>query len=237
MSEHSNSDSEKPSQSIQSRKSQGMDIKKLTMLALFAAIAYALMLIGRIPVILFLKYDPKDVIILIAGFIYGPMSVFLISVVVSFLEMMSVSDTGIWGLIMNILSTCAFACPAAFIYKKYRNINGATIGIIVGAVLAVGVMMLWNYLIAPIYMKVSREDIAALLLTAFLPFNILKSGINATLTIILYKPFFKTLRLANIIPESEQPPDTKAKTVGVLIVAAVLLITFILLWLVLAGKI
>jgi len=214
-----------------------MDIKKLTMLALFAAIAYALMLIGRIPVILFLKYDPKDVIILIAGFIYGPMSVFLISVVVSFLEMMSVSDTGIWGLIMNILSTCAFACPAAFIYKKYRNINGATIGIIVGAVLAVGVMMLWNYLIAPIYMKVSREDIAALLLTAFLPFNILKSGINATLTIILYKPFFKTLRLANIIPESEQPPDTKAKTVGVLIVAAVLLITFILLWLVLAGKI
>ena len=41
--------------------------KKLTSGAMLCAIAYVVMVIGRVPVILFLKYDPKDVIITLGG--------------------------------------------------------------------------------------------------------------------------------------------------------------------------
>ena len=60
-------------------------------------------------------------------------------------------------------------------------------------------MMLWNYLIAPIYMGHPREEIAKLLLTAFLPFNLIKGGLNAGLTMLLYKPVVTVLRRSNVI--------------------------------------
>ena len=37
-------------------------IKKLTMIAMMCAFAYVIMLVARIPVVLFLKYEPKDVL-------------------------------------------------------------------------------------------------------------------------------------------------------------------------------
>ena len=51
-----------------------MDTKKMAILAMMAALAYVVMLVGRVPIVLWLKYDPKDVVIAIAAFIYGPMA-------------------------------------------------------------------------------------------------------------------------------------------------------------------
>ena len=66
-------------------------IKKICVLAVLAALSYVLMLVGRIPVVAFLKYDPKDVIITFAGFLYGPFSAFVVSLVVSHIEMFTIS--------------------------------------------------------------------------------------------------------------------------------------------------
>lgn len=81
--------------------------KRITTIAMLCALAYVVMAVGRVPVVLFLKYDPKDVVITLGGLIWGPMTACLVSVLVSVLEMFTVSDTGILGCIMNILSTCA----------------------------------------------------------------------------------------------------------------------------------
>ena len=80
--------------------------KKITCLALLCALAYIAVFIGKlipISIISFLQYDPKDVIVVIGGFIYGPLYAFFISVVVSLLEMFTISDTQIVGCIMNIV--------------------------------------------------------------------------------------------------------------------------------------
>lgn len=69
------------------------DTKKMVLLAMFTAMAYIMMFVVRIPVVAFLKYEPKDVIIAIAGFIYGPVYSVGISFVVSLVEMITVSDT------------------------------------------------------------------------------------------------------------------------------------------------
>ena len=198
-------------------------------LALFSALAYVLMVVGRIPVVLFLKYDPKDVIILIGGLIYGPVAAFLISLVVSFVEMVTVSDTAWIGFVMNVLSSCSFACTAAFIYKKNQTIKGAVIGLISGGLLTVTIMMLWNYLLTPIYMGVPRPAVVALLLPAILPFNVLKVALNGAITMLIYKPLVKALRNANLIPSSsvENPADAK-RPIGALLVSAAVLVTCIL---------
>ena len=182
----------------------------------------------------FLSYDPKDAIIAIAGFIYGPISVITITVVVSVIEMFTISATGIYGCIMNIVSTLAFALPAAFLYKKVHSMKGAILGLAVGVVCVTVMMVLWNYIITPFYMGQPREVIATMLLPVFMPFNLIKGGINAGLTLVLYKPLVTALRKARLIPKNEN--STKASFhLGFTIFSVAVLVTFVLLFLVLIG--
>lgn len=209
-------------------------IKKMTTIGMLCAIAYVLMFTVRIPVVLFLKYEPKDVIITIGGFLMGPSVAFTVSLVVGLIEMFTVSDTGVIGFVMNVLSSCTFACTAAFVYKKKRNIKGAVIGLVTGIITMVVIMLLWNYLVTPLYMKIPRNEVAALLLPAILPFNLLKGGLNATITFLLYKPVVRALRRTNLVPSGN---DTGKSSVGVSIVAAIMLITCILAVLAFKGMI
>ena len=162
--------------------------KRITAIGMLCAITYVTMVVGRIPIILFLKYDPSDVIVTLGGFIWGPMTSCIVSVIVATLEMITVSDTGILGCIMNIVQTLSFACTASIIYKKKHTLSGALIGLASGWLITVIVMLLWNYLVTPLYMGYPREAVVELLLPAFLPFNLLKGGLNASITFLLYKP-------------------------------------------------
>ena len=209
--------------------------KKLTMIGMLCAVAYIVMVVGRFPVVLFLKYDPKDVVITIGGFIFGPMTSFLISLIVSLIEMVTVSETGPIGCIMNILSTCCFACTAAFIYKKQHTMKGAITGLVAGCLLTTAVMLLWNYLIIPIYMGYPREAVAELLLPAFLPFNLLKGGLNTVITLLIYKPIVTALRKAGFLETTSPQGAVRQRRTGIMLVCAVLLITLIFLMLVLRG--
>ena len=106
--------------------------KKLTTIAMLCTITYVVMAVGRIPVVLFLKYDPSDVIVALSGFIWGPTTSCIVSVAVAVIEMITVSETGIWGCIMNIIQTLSFACTAAVIYKKKHTLAGAVSGLLYG---------------------------------------------------------------------------------------------------------
>lgn len=210
-------------------------VKKIVLLAMLAAISYLIMSLVRIPVVLFLKYEPKDVVITIGGFLFGPMASFVVSLVVSLLEMVTVSDTGPIGCVMNLLSTCSFACTAAFIYKRKHTLKGAISGLAAGSVLMIITMLLWNWLITPWYMGVDRTTVESMLLPAFLPFNLLKAGLNSALTLSLYKPLVTALRKIRLIEDPSRGSSSSKH--GVYLLAAILLITCILLLLALQGKI
>ncbi len=204
--------------------------KTLTTVAMLCAVSYVIMLVGRVPAVLFLKYDPKDVIVTLGGLIFGPMISFVISVIVSLIEMVTASDTGVIGLIMNIISTCSFACTAAFVYKRKRTISGAVISLVLGTTAMVISMLLWNYLVTPLYMKIAREEIAGMLLTIFLPFNLLKGGLNSSFTFLLYKPVITTLRKSGLVDTTNRTPAKTKKTevLGYSILAIIIIITGIL---------
>lgn len=207
--------------------------KELTTLAMITAMAYVLVCTVRIPVVLFLKYEPKDVIIAMGGFLLGPKAVVISAGVVALLEMVTISDTGIIGCIMNFLSTCSFCFLAASVYQKRHTISGAVTGLALGAGFMTLVMLLWNYLVTPLYMGVNRQDVAALLLPAFLPFNLLKAGLNSSLTLLLYKPLVTGLRRAGLVSTPASPSG--AKKPGVVLLSGLLLLSCILLVLVLRG--
>ena len=150
--------------------------------------------------------------------------------------MVTISSTGPIGCLMNLLSTCSFACTAAVIYKRKHTLGGAVLGLAAGSVVMVGVMLLWNYLITPLYMMgTSRSDIAALLIPVFLPFNALKAGFNTALTLLLYKPLVGALRKTGLV-ENRQNKSGKSKA-GLYLLAVLLLATCLLLLLVYQGKI
>lgn len=217
--------------------------KKLTAMAMLAALAFMLTVMVRIPIVAaapFLNYDPKDIVIIIGGFIFGPSAAFMIALVVALLEMLTVSDTGVIGAAMNLVSSCSFACVAAYIYKKNHTIKGAVLGLVCGIALMVMVMLAWNYLLTPIYMGQPREAIAALLLPVFLPFNLVKGGLNAAVLLMIYKPVVQTLRKVGLAPKTIKAGEKGEKAnrrigVSVTIAAALALATCILFALMLAG--
>ena len=202
--------------------------KKLTTMGMLCALAYAATLVGRVPLVLFLKYDPKDIIVAIGGLIFGPLTSFSVALIVSLVEAFTISENGILGFMMNVISSCSFACTAAFVYKKKRKISGAVVGLFCGWGCMVSVMMLWNYLIAPVYMGYTRASVSELLIPAFLPFNLIKGGLNAAITMILYKPIVTALRRAHLV-ETNQILSKAKFNIGIVLTALLIITTCALL--------
>ena len=212
--------------------------RTITSLAMLTALAYIVMIISKaLPQVSgFLQLDLKDTVICIGGFLFGPMAAAISSIVVATIEMFTYSDTGIIGCIMNMIATCAFCCTASFLYKKLHTKKGAVISLACGVVVLTVVMLLWNYLITPIYMKIDRAVVAAMLPTVFLPFNVVKGGLNMALILLLYKPVVTALRKAKLAPESSAPAQSGRKvSAGFLLFSLALLATFAALALVLMG--
>lgn len=186
--------------------------KKLTTIGMLCAMAMAVNLLisfPMIPSVAFLKYDPKDIVIVMGGFIFGPMSAFIMSVICAVLEILFRGGT-ILDVLMNIISTSTFACVAAFLYKKNHSRRGAVTGLVLGALLSTACMLLWNFIVTPIYFSIPRAEVVKLLLPGILPFNLLKTGLNACITFVFYKGVVKALRKANLVENNDHETKLSA---------------------------
>ena len=178
-----------------------MTTKKITTLGMLCGLAVIVNLLIHFPLIPsveFLSYDAKDVIIVIGGFIYGPGSAFIMSVITSLLEIMY-RGGNLLDVLMNVISTCTFACVAAWIYKRDHTRRGAFLGLGIGTVCSVLSMLLWNYIVTPIYFGMPREAVVSILVPGILPFNLLKCGLNSGLTLFLYKPIVGIFRRTSLV--------------------------------------
>lgn len=181
-----------------------MTTKKITTLGMLCGLAVIVNLLIHFPLIPsveFLSYDAKDVIIVIGGFIYGAGSAFIMSVITSLLEIMY-RGGNLLDVLMNVISTCTFACVAAWIYKRDHTRKGAFLGLGIGTVCSVLSMLLWNYIVTPIYFGMPREAVVSILVPGILPFNLLKCGLNSGLTLFLYKPIVGIFRRTSLVEHS-----------------------------------
>lgn len=216
-------------------------IKKITAIAVFAALAYVIHFV-HIPVG-FLNLDFKDVVMTIAGMYFGPLAGLTLSVLVPLLEFPT-SETGVYGLIMNILSSTSFVVVASLIYKFKKKLWGAIVALCAAVLTMTAVMMLANLCITPYYMGVSQTAVVGLIPTLLLPFNAVKAVLNAALTLCLYKPvtavlkksgFGKSSALAE--PEKEKKGIDLRSVLVCVIGGTIAVAAFLVIFLVLGGSI
>jgi riboflavin transporter FmnP len=212
--------------------------KKLAAMAMLTALAVVADIFLRLPNIAgFLTYEPKDVILTIGAFIFGPLAGLIMALVVCLIEMVTVSSTGVIGLLMNFLASATFAGVASLIYYRQKTMKRAVIGLVAGSLSMIAAMLLWNYIMTPIYMGVPREAVLDMFLPVLIPFNAIKAGLNSALVLLLYKAVVTALRKARLIPtrESNDSGNKKTNTIIVVVLSAVAVATLILVLLSFAG--
>ena len=210
-------------------------LKKITGIAVFSALAYVTALAFRLPVS-FLTFDAKDAVITIAALIYGPISAPIMSLIVAFLELITISDTGPYGFIMNFASSATFSFVASLIYKFKRSFTGSIIGLYSAVISVVSVMMLLNTFVTPFYMGVPRSVVVEMLPTVLLPFNLAKALLNAAIVMLLYKPIIISLRRARLIERGTASTTFNRSSVIALIVALLSLVVAITIFIILKTR-
>ncbi|MBR3845321.1 MAG: ECF transporter S component [Clostridia bacterium] len=231
-------------------------VKRITIIALFCAMSFIVSVILPIKVI-FLTLDFKDAISTICGMFFGPVSGLVCALIVPFIEA-TYSGTGVYGLIMNIISSVTLVGISSTVYKYKKTIWGAVLGLVTAAVATMGIMTLANILITPYYLKitmglsleVAKETVNGLLPTTIIPFNIIKSILNASIAMLLYKPISRMLK--NILrtkddalkegasldsANDETKKRNKMRSVIVTVISGIIVvIAFVIVFLVLGGK-
>ena len=54
-------------------------------------------------------------------------------------------------------------------------------------------MVIWNLIFTPLFMGTPIEAVIAMLIPVIIPFNLIKTGVNALITFIVYKSVSKVL--------------------------------------------
>lgn len=212
-------------------------LKSLLAMAMLTALAVAADVFLRIPGIGgFLTYEPKDVILTIGAFIFGPIAGLIMSLVVCLIEMVTVSTTGFIGLLMNFLASGVFVGVSSVIYWRKKTMSRAILGLTLGSLSMLVIMLLWNYIMTPIYMGVPREAVLDLFLPLLIPFNAIKAALNSAVVLLLYKGVVTALRKSKLIPqrESNDGENKKVNTIILVIVSAVAVVTLLMVLLIFA---
>jgi riboflavin transporter FmnP len=208
------------------------NIKKMTVTAVLCSLAYLCTFLLHFKVS-FLTFDFKDAIITVISLMYGPLYGLFSSGLVAFIEFVTVSDTGVYGLIMNFLSSAAFSVTAGIIYKHKRNFSGAIFAIIGAVISVISVMLLANMFITPLYLagkSVTRSEVFALIPTLLLPFNCVKAVMNAAITLIIYRPITDIFKRMSLIERNKDIPKNNTKSIILLLCSLLVILLAILVF-------
>ena len=169
-------------------------ITRLGMLAAISVVLASLIHFPLFPAASYLVYDPADIPVLLSAFLYGPAAGVAVTVIVSVIQGITVSAEGQFiGIIMHIVATSAFCIVASLIYRKKQDVAHLAVGLVLGALAMAVLMCGMNLLLTPIYTGMPVSAVAEMIVPIILPFNLLKAGINALVTFLVYLPLRSAL--------------------------------------------
>ncbi len=170
--------------------------RKLTTMGLLAAVSIILVWIIHFPIFpatAFLEYDPADIPIIIAAFLYGPLSGFLLTVITAVIQGVTVSaGSGVYGIIMHILATGCYVIVAGLIHSRWKTIKGMVCALACGTLSTTALMGAANLVITPLFMGVPVSAVISLLWPCIIPFNLIKIAANSILAAVLFKALERT---------------------------------------------
>ncbi|WP_066453365.1 ECF transporter S component [Anaerotruncus rubiinfantis] len=172
--------------------------RKLTTMAMLTAISIVLVAIIHFPLFPaapWMEYDPADIPIFIGTFLFGPLSGLCLTLVVSVIQGLTVSAaSGPIGILMHFCATGSFVLVAGNLYKRSHTRKGAVTALVCGIGAWTLAMVLWNLIFTPIFMGAPMEAVLEIMIPVIIPFNLVKAGINAVVTYLVYKPIARLVR-------------------------------------------
>lgn len=199
-----------------------LDTRKAMLTAMLSAIAVILAVSFHVPIIpaaAYLEYDMADIPILFItlslGIPYGLIS----TIVVSVLQGVAASASGIIGIIMHIFATSILVIVSGLIYKRFNSIIGLIAALIVGVIAWVVGMIIFNIIFTPIFLGTPRQAVIEMIVPITIPFNLIKAGANSVAGAILYLtlspilsrfiPSARLIKHGKKNTKAEQPPSTE----------------------------
>lgn len=169
-------------------------VRELVTLAIFSALGMALSFI-QIPIFPpapYLQYDPSGIVTLTVALMYGPAAGIMVQLV-SWIPKLIMSPL---GSLLTFVAMIGAVLVVGCIYKKFHNLKGAIVAIVVGSVVFTALAIAMNFVITPIYTPgVTVEAVASMVVPILLPFNIIKCVINGVVTGLLYKPVSNLVKM------------------------------------------
>lgn len=171
----------------QFNNSNRWNTRQLVTMALMCAIAslFSFVQIPLIPGVSFLTYDPSLMPAMVCGFAFGPGAGIAVGSIAAVIHGLILGE---WvGSLMNIFATAFFVLPAALLYRRMHTLKGAIAGLVISVITATAGAILVNLTIGVWFYYGSADVIIPLILPALLPFNLVKTILNALLTLVVYK--------------------------------------------------
>lgn len=174
-----------------------ISIRAFVGIGVLGAMAHVLMMLNfpLPPFPNFLLVDFSDIPALIAALLYGPLAGVAVELLKNVLNYVFVgSATGVpVGQIANFTAGVAFLLPVSYIYRKAGSKKGMLLGLAAGTAAMALVMSVLNYYVfLPAYTlflgapAMSAPEIKELVISAILPFNVVKGAIMAIVFQLLF---------------------------------------------------
>jgi len=181
-----------------------VNLRKMTMTAMLAAVAFILMFLEfSVPIMpSFIKMDLSEMPALIGAFAIGPVCGVAVCLIKNLLHLFMTTTGGVGELSNFILGVC-FVLPAGLIYRKWKGRKVALFSSMLGAFLMAAVSIVSNYFIVyPVYYNfMSKEvivkeyqlifsgvdSILQCLVVFNMPFTFVKGLFCVVITMLIYK--------------------------------------------------
>jgi riboflavin transporter FmnP len=179
-------------------------VRKMTVLAMFAAISTLLMYLEMpLPFLPpFLKLDISGAPVLIASFMFGPASAVAVTAVKDLVHLLSTQTGGV-GELADFIILSSFAIVAGLIYRHKKTRRNVCLAIVLGSLVMAIVGTIANkFLLIPFFAKVmpleaiigacnavnpAINSLNTYLIFGVFPFNLIKAVVISFLTFMLYK--------------------------------------------------
>lgn len=183
-------------------------IKKMTVIAIFSAIAFVLMFIEfSVPSLIpgFVKMDFSEIPALLTAFMFGPLEGIAVCLIKNLIHL-TITSTGGVGELANFLLGAAFVGTAGLVYRIKHTFAGGLIGCLSGSAAMAIVGFPVNYFITyPFYANMffkgdmegiinmykailpSSDTLAKSLLIFNTPFNMVKGLLVSIVVMLCYK--------------------------------------------------
>ena len=208
----------------QGDNSKVLDTRNLSIIGVFSAIAFGLMLI-EFPLPFapsFYEFDFSDIAALIGGFAAGPLAAVMIEFVKVLLNLIfQGTSTAFVGEIANFVVGAAFVLPATIIYRFKKTRMMAFVGCLCGAIcITITGSLLNAYFLLPAFAAMwgsgidsfiemgtkinpSISNLLTFCLYAVAPFNLLKGVVDSLVTFLVYKKISPILKEGIFKPTAE----------------------------------